>query len=302
MKKEQHRTIRYFTATVFLSMAFFVFGFLINVQEAEAKYLVEIWSSYPCNNYVYSDGSHVPHPRNTGGAAAIPSSPPPPPDQCRNIKDYQYPVPSGFYKDNWQCYLKTEFYLSCRAVPNPVKPGDTFNFVAFPFYHAGDVDFTWYDGAGAGGSVRNKQKTDGVSSLKSNYSSEGNQRVTIVGVDEAGHRQERICGVTVRADADSVAQEKHGDGVGEATVEFDLEEKLTNNTCTANWKAEKVAQCFIVNTQGTTDAVTTLTGTKEVGPGTWFMRCLSRDLVGGAAYVIQSEDRVCRSNIDVRER
>ena len=164
------KNLRYiFSLFVLIFLPVFFFG----VKEADAK---------ACGNII-SGGVHIPY-ANYGGGASAP--PPPPPDQCRNISGYQYPVPSGFYKENWQCYLKTEFYVACRAIPNPVKPGDRFNFIATPFYHTGDVTFTWHQGSGSGGSLLYRDTTDGVSAYGTSFTAEGNQQVTVVGVDDAG--------------------------------------------------------------------------------------------------------------------
>lgn len=283
------KNLRYiFSLFVLIFLPVFFFG----VKEADAK---------ACGNII-SGGVHIPY-ANYGGGASAP--PPPPPDQCRNISGYQYPVPSGFYKENWQCYLKTEFYVACRAIPNPVKPGDRFNFIATPFYHTGDVTFTWHQGSGSGGSLLYRDTTDGVSAYGTSFTAEGNQQVTVVGVDDAGHRQERVCGISVRADADEVDTSAGDDGVDSAKIEFDLEEGLTNDTCTAEWKVENVAQCFIVNTQGTiNEPITTdREGSKEVGPGTWFLRCISQSLnPDGSAKILQSQEEICRLNLDLRER
>lgn len=226
----------------------------------------------------------------------------PPPDLCKNLNGHQNPIPKGFKEENDKCVLKTEFYVTCNANPNPVKPGQPLNFLAIPFYHTGDVEFKWYSGASAGGSLLKTQITDGVSFLKSSFPNEGNQQVSFTAVDEAGNRQERSCGVSVRKDADTVADSAKEGYVKDAEVEFILEETYTNSTCTAEWKTKNVAQCFIANAQGTSDALTELNGKKEVNPGTWFLRCLSQQLVDGVAYVIQSDEKVCRSNLDVRER
>ena len=60
-----------------------------------------------------------------------------------------------------------------------------------------------------------------------------------------------------------------------------------------------------MNTQGTiNEPITTdREGSKEVGPGTWFLRCISQSLnPDGSAKILQSQEEICRLNLDLRER
>lgn len=229
------------------------------------------------------------------------------PDQCVNINGFQESVPSGLRDVGGRvCQINDSFGVFCRANPNPAETGSTVTFVATPFYQAqGDITYVWYQGTNASGSRLRTQTTDDVSSVDVTFSSQGNQRVTVVATDAAGNTSQRTCGVTVAddvasldLDGDGIADDLTADGdsgIDDATLELNIDRTLTNNSCELTWNATNVIECFLANTEGKNDKVD-FSGSEDVVPGTYFLRCLSHKL-----NILQTEERVCRLNPDIRE-
>ena len=84
--------------------------------------------------------------------------------------------------------------------------------------------------------------------------------------------------------------------VPEPELSLEIDKVLTNDTCTITWTGQYVSQCYLVNSTGGSASVTT-SGTGDVEPGTYWLRCLAqRD-----GSVVESESVTCRLNPGIRE-
>jgi len=281
-----------------IALVVFAGLFLVETEKADARTLVAIWSHYPCNNHVYSDGSHVPYPRRQSTPP-----PPPPPDQCTNIRGYQYPVPQGYERQGSNCFLKKdEFYLSCSAVNNPIKPGSEAVFQANSLYTKGAVSFSWHDGDTSSGTLLKRQTVKNTSFYRDTYNVVGVKKLTVVGVDTDGTRKQASCAVSVSNNSSVIDGEGNAD-LGPVTIDFDILGGLTNSTCPATWTSQNATECFLIDGDNeNADSVSVpLSGTKDVKPGIWKLQCVSSTLNGGSAQVLLSDPEICNSNIDIRE-
>lgn len=234
-------------------------------------------------------------------------------DQCPNLPGSQREVPGGYRLDEstGQCMLTDDFQVLCSPSQNPITPGSDVTFTASTFNAEGDVQFTWYSARNGGGDVIKNETNGSRSRLTRRYDTEGMYHVSVRGRDENGASFTRTCGVMVRdpnADPDELV-DTDGDGIPDTSVRdlsnplapppvlsLTIDKTLTNDTCTLTWTAQHVTQCFLVNATGGSEPAT-VTGSKPVVPGTYFLRCLAvRD-----GSVAETDPVTCRLNPGIRE-
>lgn len=236
-------------------------------------------------------------------------------DRCLNINGFQADVPTGYVDvGGGVCQLSSDFSVSCSASKNIVKTGEDVAFTATPFNNNGSVNFVWYDGVNTSGSG-NSQNSSGPVVIRKNYSSEGNQRVTVVATDSSGNRAQRTCGVAV-SDSEDVDDDMINDGLLDldgdglpdidltanpnapditATVDLQIDRTLTNTTCKLTWSSQNAIECFLINKAGLNEKIS-LNGTKDVQPGEYSVRCYSPTL-----KITETDTKVCRLNPNIRE-
>lgn len=233
------------------------------------------------------------------------------PDMCPLMPGAQEEVPAGYVVNSaGECVLSDAFQVLCSASPNPIAPGGSTTFTATPFNAEGDVNFRWYDGSGN----FIEQETHGARSrLTRSFADAGIQRVQVRATDENGAEFQRSCGVTVRDPNDPNAGNNglidlDGDGIPDtglgvtgplappAELSLTIERTLTNSTCPIEWNALNVLQCYLVNGTGGVEEVA-LSGTRDVAPGTYWLRCLARR----NSTIEETEPVTCRSNLNIRE-
>ncbi len=206
-----------------------------------------------------------------------------PVDLCKNIKDLQEQMPTGYVDvGNGICRLDTTLHVFCRPVSNIVKPGDTVKFVASTINAVGDVNYTWTDtnGSNIGTGLT-------VSRV---FSDQGTKQVKVSVKDSKGQTETRTCSVTVANNSSGAprlvpAVSAQGGGI-------------TNTTCPMTWTSKDVDECFLV-TEGKSDKPIELSGKSQIEPGKYKVRCTYSSF--GAVEYIDSELITCRRNPDVRE-
>ena len=223
-------------------------------------------------------------------------------DKCINVHGVQSTIPSGFIDVGGKiCQLSSDFHVFCRATANPIKPGDSVNFVAIPVNQSvGDISFR-FKKTNTGEVIAERRTNDSVS-VPATFATEGIHQLTINATDYSVKATTALCGVTVTNNPTALTGATGtGAGVSPGTAKLELDgSPLTNDTCQIKWEAKDVNECYLVDVVKGINNSVELTGQTGVDPGQWTLRCFDYES-SATILTVESEVVTCLLNPDVRE-
>jgi hypothetical protein len=218
-------------------------------------------------------------------------------DKCSNIRLTQYQIPEGHVDVGGRICQKIDtFIASCRAYPSQIEPGESATFSIYSTNGTGQVQYVAK--TSDSGEVISTQSSTGTVYASRTYDAIGVYRISVNATDSEGNVSTGICGVTV-TNTPEISEETLDPGaIPPRPPELSLSGGgITNTTCPIEWSAKYVSSCEITTDSGKGGEVEP-SGTMDVEPGTYRLRCLSTGLNPSSH---ETDPVTCRENINIRE-
>jgi hypothetical protein len=249
-------------------------------------------------------------------------------DVCKNLPGVQERVPRGYVaarNANGQpiCRLvpPVNASLNCSASKNRLNLNEVVTYTARTVSGA-NANFRWYKTSNViPANLVKTQNNVNMSTYSASYSTPGIYHTTAVAV--VGGRSEQ-CRIVVSVgdefrdfDLEDVDEDTVTDDVDDSDlfytdddgnkypldpnapagrIIFNMQNTLTNNTCTSDWRAENVLKCALYRNNIKVKDLE-FAGNENLTPGTYQIKCIQAQ----DGREISSETRTCRLNPDLRE-
>jgi len=244
-------------------------------------------------------------------------------DVCKNIPGVQENVPRGYVaarSSNGQpiCNIQPQAQLNCPPSNTRLQVGEAVTYSARTT-SGNRANFSWYDGRDIIPNKLVKTENNVVSSTyQKSYDQVGVYYTT---AQAATGTVSDKCTMVVAVGEDlwdDIVEEETTEEIVEeddfytdedgtkypldknsapGKITFNMDERLTNTTCTGDWKAENVLKCGLYRNNSKVEDNIALIGNKNFNPGIYQIKCIqAKD-----GREIVSETRNCRLNPNVRE-